>query len=95
MGEKGNAVDFTDASGKAGDAGRGLLGDAGAKAATEATGAAGARGEGGESTSEMIGSLVAKTGGEFLAGAALGAATEKLEDRSERKKAARRGSAEH
>lgn len=54
-----------------------------------------ARGEAGESTVEMIGGLAAKTGGEFLAGAALGAATEKLEDRSKRKKAAGGGRAEH
>ena len=92
MGEKGNAVDFGDASGKTAGAGSGLLGGSGVKDAASA--AAEARGEGGESTSEMIGGLVAKTGGELIAGAALGAATEKLEERSKRKKDARSGSPE-
>ena len=80
MGEKGNATDFSStAGGSAGDAARGA-----------ASAAAEARGEGGESTGAMVGELAAKTGGEFLAGAVLGAATEKIEDRSKRRAAAKK-----
>lgn len=92
MGEKGNAAGFGDASGST-PTGRDILGGSGATEAASA--AAEARGEAGESTGEMIGGLAAKTGGEFLAGAVLGAASEKLEDRSKRKKAAGGGRAEH
>jgi len=89
MGEKGNAVDVADATSGATD-GRvaGVPGGSGAAEAVSA--AAEARGKESESTSEMVGGLVAKTGGEFLAGAVLGAATEKLEDRSKRKTAAKK-----
>jgi len=92
MGEKGNVAGFGDASGNT-PVSRGTFGGSGATEAVNA--AAEARGEAGESTAEMIGGLAAKTGGEFLAGAVLGAATEKLEDRSKRKKAAGGGRAEH
>jgi len=98
MGEKGNAVGFGEGSGAVpGERGREMLGGSATKdtVSAAAEGAAGARGEAGESTGEIIGGLAAKTGGEFLAGAVLGAATEKLEDRSKRKKAAGGGRTEH
>jgi len=84
MGEKGNAADFGDLSTTASaGSGGGLPGGSAAKEAVSA--ASEAHGEAHESTAEMIGGIAAKTGGEFLAGAVLGAATEKLEDRSKRR----------
>jgi hypothetical protein len=90
MGEKGNAADvggvasgLSGGAGGAGGSGLDLLSGAGSTATAEA------RGEAGESTAEMIGGPVAKTGGELLAGAALGAATEKFEERSKRRSEAK------
>jgi hypothetical protein len=77
MGEKGNAVDLATATGTTHAGGQPL--------AAAANAAAAAHGESGESAMGLVGGIAAKTGGEFVAGAVLGAATEKVENRSKRR----------